>query len=75
MGYFVDFDGSRDLNKKKIKHLKENWVDPFTRAMILKWTVYNVQSDRYYLITLFSESPMGSGFAIKSTITVESVAF
>ena len=75
MGYFVDFDGSRDLNKKKIKHLKKNWVDPFTRAMILKWTVYNVQSDRYYLITLFSESPMGSGFAIKSTITVESVAF
>ena len=42
MGYFVDFDGSIDLNEKKIKHLKENWIDPFTRALILKWTVYNV---------------------------------
>ena len=75
MGYIVDFDGDKLNTENKIQHLRDNWIDPFTRALILKWTVYNVQNDRYYLLTLFSESPMGSGFAVKSTLSVDSLIF
>lgn len=62
-GYYVDFNSKATETKEKIQTLKENnWIDSFTRAVAIKWTVYNVWFDKYYSCTMLVESPEASAF-------------
>ena len=42
-GYFMDFAGANQAEaKKKFAHLKKiNWIDQFTKAVAVKWSVLN----------------------------------
>lgn len=42
-GYYMDFNGGDPADiAKKIEHLKKiNWIDQFTKAVAVKWTVLN----------------------------------
>lgn len=42
------------------------WFDEFTRATILQWNLYNSWSNKYYTVTLMSES---MGTAVKGHTT------
>ena len=55
----MDFVGADQADtKKQIAWLKEKkWIDQFTRAVAVKWTVLNQWDHQFYSITLLCESP------------------
>jgi len=74
-GYYMDFKGADPADtRKKIDYLKEiKWIDQFTRAVALKWTVLNQWDKEFYSITLMCETP---GLTIRRCHhEVENVAF
>ena len=57
-GFSTDFNSTRAISEAKIKHLKEaNWIDGFTRAVALKWTIFNAWDENFYSVILLCESP------------------
>ena len=57
-GFYTDFSSDSSESAAQIRHLRDNsWIDGFTRAVALKWTVYNVWDKRFYSIILLCESP------------------
>ena len=57
-GFTTDFNSDRAKTEAKIKHLKEaNWIDGFTRAVALKWTIFNAWDENFYSVILLCESP------------------
>ena len=57
-GFYTDFNSNTAEAEAKIKHLKEeNWIDGFTRAVALKWTIFNAWDENFYSVILLCESP------------------
>ena len=58
-GYFIDFEGANQAEfHKRIEHLKKiNWIDQFTMAVAVKWTILNQWDDQFYSVTMVCESP------------------
>ena len=75
MGYSMDFSGADHAEtRRKISMLKGvNWIDQFTRAVAVKWTVLNQWDGQFNSLTLVCESP---GLQIKHcSLNLETVAF
>jgi hypothetical protein len=65
-------DLSAENASVKLTHLRKNaWLDQFTRALALRLTGYSAQQDRYFILTVLCESPMGSGYAMRVEMRVE----
>lgn len=74
-GYYMDFKGADSADtRKKIDYLKSiKWIDQFTKAVALKWTVLNQWDKHFYSITMMCETP---GLSIRRCQhTVENVSF
>ena len=57
-GFSTDFNNNGERSKAKIEHLKQvRWIDGFTRAVALKWTVFNAWDENFYSVILLCESP------------------
>lgn len=52
----------------------QEWIDSFTRAVALKWTIYNVWRDKFYSMTLLAESPT-PGVVYSTQLQIESTYF
>ena len=57
-GFYADFSSDLTESVAKLEHLKENrWIDGFTRAVAVKWTVFNVWDKKFYSLILLCENP------------------
>ena len=74
-GFYMDFKGGDPADlAKKMKFLKEtNWIDSFTKAVTVKWTILNQWDKQFYSVVLTCETP-GLGIR-RCTHEIENVAF
>ena len=58
-GYYMDFNGGdyKDFTDK-VNHLKsKDWIDIYTRAVAVKWTILNQLDGKFYSTTMMCETP------------------
>ena len=55
-------DINRELTTAQIDELKENkWIDRYTRAVFIEYTIYNPNIDIFALTTILCEMPETGG--------------
>ena len=71
----MDLGGANQAEaKKKIAHLKDKeWIDQFTKAVAVKWSILNQLDGQFYSVLLLCETP-GLGIR-RCSYTVETVMF
>lgn len=71
----MDFAGANHTDTNaKIDWLKSsNWIDQFTKAVAVKWTIFNQWDRHFYSMQMLCESP-GLGIRRCST-TLQDVTF
>ncbi|XP_046550027.1 uncharacterized protein LOC124259855 [Haliotis rubra] len=61
-GYVVELRGSKEKLDKAMTSLKEeNWIDKYTRAVFVEFTVYNPQVNLFAICTIVAEFPSSGG--------------
>ncbi|XP_067670971.1 polycystin-1-like protein 2 [Haliotis asinina] len=61
-GYVVELRGSKDKLEKTMTLLEEeNWIDKYTRAVFVEFTVYNPQVNLFAISTIVAEFPSSGG--------------
>ena len=70
-GYSVDIGQSQASTEISLRYLRDhNWLDDFTRAVFVDFTVYNSQANFYCMVMFLLEIPAnGGGFSFKRILT------
>lgn len=62
-GYVAELRGDRNALFDKLASLKQSgWIDKYTRAVFLEFSIYNVQSNMFACVTMVAELIESSGF-------------
>uniref|UniRef100_A0A7M5V0L4 Polycystic kidney disease protein 1-like 2 n=3 Tax=Clytia hemisphaerica TaxID=252671 RepID=A0A7M5V0L4_9CNID len=71
-GFSVDLGKSKRETNKILNYLQKNqWLDEFTRAVVIDFTVYNTQSNFYCIVLFLMEVPANGGaFVYKRILSV-----
>ncbi|XP_033743898.1 polycystic kidney disease protein 1-like 2 [Pecten maximus] len=68
-GYIVDFIGKRERAFQFLNDLRrKNWIDRYTRAVFLMFTVYNANVNMFSTINIVFEMPNTGEFMVKENI-------
>ncbi|XP_071105701.1 polycystin-1-like [Haliotis cracherodii] len=66
-GYVVELRGSKTTLENKMLELeKENWIDKYTRAVFVEFTVYNPQVNLFAIVTILAEFQPSGGVLTSS---------
>ena len=70
-GYSVDLGKSRSNTENALRYLRDHrWLDDFTRAVFVDFTVYNSQANFYCMVMFLLEIPANGGaFSFKRILT------
>ncbi|GFO38752.1 polycystic kidney disease protein 1-like 2 [Plakobranchus ocellatus] len=61
-GYVVPLEGSKEDLQAKMEQLeRENWIDKYTRAVFVEFTVYNAQVNLFAISTILCEFDPSGG--------------
>lgn len=68
-GYIMDLIGKRERAFQFVKDLREKiWIDRYTRAVFLMFTVYNVNVNMFSTVNVVFELPPTGEFLVKENI-------
>ncbi|XP_057193053.1 polycystic kidney disease protein 1-like 2 isoform X3 [Triplophysa rosa] len=68
-GYVVDLGADKENASSKLQYLFDStWLDTFTRAIIVEFTVYNANVNLFCLVTLMLERTAVGAFQYRSVI-------